>query len=97
MPYDMPHISLKNFIPNSYSAESDGLLVAHLPPIATDTCQLWYSDDEIDIDFNVHKCFGYEDGQQERFIDCQRLIDAPIVKPDNIDLFIIYEFHLKNC
>ena len=63
-----------DFISNPYSAESDGLLVAHLPPVDTDTCQVWYSEDEIDIDFDVHKCFGYEDGRQERFI----LIDEPL-------------------
>ena len=67
-----------NYPPNPFSAESDGLLVAHLPPVDTDTCQLWYSEAEIDIDFNVHKCFGYENGNQERFIDCHILIDEPL-------------------
>ena len=62
---------------NPNSAESDGLLVAHLPPVDTDTCQSWYSVEGIDIDFNVHKCFGYENGSQARFIQCQRLLMAP--------------------
>ena len=62
---------------NPNSAESDGLMVAHLPPVDTYTCQGWYSEVGIDIDFNVHKCFGHEDGNQARFIDFHRLIDDP--------------------
>ena len=57
-----------NYPPIIFSAESDGLLVARLPPVDTDTCQFWYSEAGIDIDSNVHKCFGYENGDQERFI-----------------------------
>ena len=42
--------------------------MAHLPPVDTNTCQAWYAEDEIDINYDVHKCFGYEDGNQARFI-----------------------------
>ena len=63
---------------NPNSAESDGLMEAYLPPVDTNTCHLWYKEDGIDIDFNVHKCFGHEDGHQARFIDFHRLIDNPL-------------------
>lgn len=65
---------------NDVESESDGLLVAHLPPVDTDTCQLWYSEAGIDIDFNVHKCFGYENGSQDT---CRGDSGAPIVCDNN--------------
>jgi len=65
---------------NDVESESDGLLVAHLPPVDTDTCQEWYSEAEIDIDFNVHKCFGYENGDQDT---CRGDSGAPIVCDNN--------------
>ena len=51
--------------------------MAHLPLVDTDTCQLWYSEEGIDIDFYAHKCFGYEEGGQARLIHYHRLIDGP--------------------
>ena len=53
-------------------------MVARLPAVDTFTCQGWYSEVGIDIDFNVHKCFGHEDGHQARFIDYQIIIDDPL-------------------
>lgn len=67
--------------------------MAHLPPVDTDTCQLWYSEVGIDIDFDAHKCFGYEDGRQARFIRC-RLIDRPLCQISEntyINIHLSYE------
>ena len=62
--------------------------MAHLPPVSTDTCQSWYSEVGIDIDFDVHKCFGYEDGSQERFIVCHSFIDDIKLVPVIFEKFI---------